>query len=106
MENFPEIVEVLNSPLDKFITFAANDFGCSGSAHDIMVNRVHPLFFKYKAAASKADNRNWWQAMNGPFANEYWKDDFNYIETLEVMEAWEVVDRTEDMHVIDSTWDF
>ena len=44
--------------------------------------------------------------MNGTFANEYWKADFREIEMLEVMEAWEVVDRTEEISVIKSTHDF
>ena len=44
--------------------------------------------------------------MNGPFANEYLKAACKEIETLEIMEAWEVVDITESMSVIKSTRDF
>ena len=70
------------------------------------MNWVHPLFLKAKAAASKEDNPNYWEAMNGPFADEYWKAAVKEIETLEGMDAWDVVDKTPDMNVIDSTWAF
>ena len=46
MDDFPEIGEVLNSTLDKFITFATNDYGYSGFEHDIMVKWVKYLFLK------------------------------------------------------------
>ena len=44
--------------------------------------------------------------MCGPFANEYCRATCTDIETLEKMVAWEVIDRTDDMNVIDSTWTF
>jgi hypothetical protein len=44
--------------------------------------------------------------MNGPFAEEYWKAAVKEIETLEGMNAWTVVEREDDMNVIDSTWAF
>ena len=59
MDDFPEMGEVLNSTLDKFITFSTNDCVYSGSAHDLMVNQVHPFFLKAKFSASKEDNPNW-----------------------------------------------
>ena len=43
MDGFPEIVEVLNITLDKFITFTTNYCGCSGYENYLMVNWVHPL---------------------------------------------------------------
>ena len=58
MYDFTEIREVLNIPLDKFITFSANDCGYSGSSHDIMVNWVHPLILKAKPTTGKTDNTN------------------------------------------------
>ncbi|KAL7460059.1 hypothetical protein ACHAXS_000526 [Conticribra weissflogii] len=97
---------MLESPLSAFITFAANKCGYSGTAKDQVVNWVHPLFLKAKAKASKHDNPNWFQAMNGPFADKYWKAACKEIQTLEDMEAWDVVDRTNDLHVINSTWAF
>ena len=71
-----------------------------------MVNFVHPLFLKAKAAASKEDNPNWWEAMKSPFADEYWKAACKEVETLEGMDSWEVVDKEPGMNVIDSTWAF
>ena len=44
--------------------------------------------------------------MNGPFREEYWTAACKEIETLESMEAWDVVDRTPDMNVIYSIWAF
>ena len=44
--------------------------------------------------------------MNGPFAQEYWEAACIKIETLERMEAWEVVERTPEMNVLPSTWAF
>ena len=69
--DFTEILEVLNIPLGKFIAFATNYCGYSSSAHDIMDNLVHSFFLKPKSDASKADNPNWWQAMNVNFSSEY-----------------------------------
>ena len=83
----PTIQELLNSPLSNFITLAANDCGYSGTAEDLIVNYVHPLFLQAKAAASKEGNPNWCQAMNGPFKEEYWKASVTKIETLESMHA-------------------
>ena len=87
----PSIQELLDSPLSNFITLAANDCGYSGTTKELIVNHVHPLFLQAKAAASKEDNPNWRQAMNGPFADEYWKAALSEIETLESMRAWDVV---------------
>ena len=67
---------------------------------------MHPLFLKAKSEASKEDNPNWKQAMNGPFKAEYWEAAVKEIETLEAMDAWEVVDRSEAGNVIDSVWAF
>ncbi len=49
-----------------------------------MVNWIHLLFLKVKAEASKQDNPNLWQAMNGPFADKYWKAAVKEIRTLEI----------------------
>ena len=69
----PTIEKLLASPLSKFITFAANDCGCSSSFTGIFVTAVHPFFLNAMSEASKEDNPNWHQAMNGPFADESWK---------------------------------
>ncbi|KAL7524697.1 hypothetical protein ACHAXR_002241, partial [Thalassiosira sp. AJA248-18] len=59
-----------------------------------------------KTASNQEDNPSWVQAMNGPFAEEYWQAACIEVETLEKMEAWDVVDRTSDMNVLPSTWAF
>ena len=105
-ESIPTITELLDSPIFNYITLAANDCGYSGTAEELIVNYVHPLFLKAKAAASSEDNPNWRQAMNGQFADEYWDAAVSEIETLESMKAWEVVDQEDDMNVIRSTWAF
>ena len=102
----PTVEDIMNSPLSRFIKFAANDCGYKGSTRELIVNWVHPFFLKAQAAASKDDNPNWWEAMRGPFADEFWKAAIAEIETLEKMGAWEVVDRPEKANVIDSTWAF
>ena len=65
------IKELLDSPIYKFITLAANYCGYLGSSEDLIVNHVHPLFLKSKAAASAKDNPNWRRAMNGQSSDEY-----------------------------------
>lgn len=103
------IEDLLNSPLSRFLTLAAADCGYSGTGRDLIVDWIHPFFLQAKAAASKEDNPNWWQAMRGPFAKEYWEAACVEIETLEGMHAWDVIDRgdvPEGRTIIDSTWAF
>ena len=57
-DDLPDIHAIMASPLSRFITFAANDCGCSGSAKDLMVNWIHPMFLKARASASSDDNPN------------------------------------------------
>lgn len=98
--------DIIKSPLSKFIHLAANECGYGGTVQELVCDWVHPLFLKAKSEASSQDNPNWWQAMNGPFADEYWKAACVEIETLENMDAWEVVDIPEGVKPIDSTWAF
>lgn len=102
----PTVESLMACPISKFIHFAANDCGYKGSRYDLICNWVHPLFLKAKSEASKEDNPSWKQAMSGPFKEEYWKAALKEIETLESMDVWEVVDRTDDMNVINSIWAF
>ena len=55
-QDVPTVEEQLDSPLSRFISFAANSCGYSGTTRKLIVNWVHPLFLKAKAEASKADN--------------------------------------------------
>ena len=70
-DGIPTIAELLESPLAKYITLAANDCGYSGTAEELIVSYVHPLFLKAHSAASKEDNPSWKQATQGKFADEY-----------------------------------
>ena len=79
-------------PLYIFITLASNDCIYEGTTKEIIVNCFHPLFLNAHAEASKEDNPNWNQAMNGACANEYWQVMCTELETLEGMVSWYVVD--------------
>ena len=92
--------------MSRFITFAANSCGYSGTTKELIVNWVHPLFLKAKAEASNANNPNWWKAMKSPFADEYWTAAVKEIKTLEKMDCWDVVNCPEGVDTIDSTWAF
>ena len=67
----PSVEELMRNLQAKFIISSANYFGYSGSTDYLIVNWVHPLFPKTKAAASKEDYPNWWEAMHSFFAYEY-----------------------------------
>ena len=84
----PSVESLMASPLAKFIHFAANDCGYSGTRHELIASWVHLLFLKAKTEASKQDNPNWRSATNGPFREEYWTAACKEIETLEGMDAW------------------
>ena len=102
----PTVASLMKSPLDKYITLAKNDCVYEGTKNAFIVNWVHPLFLKAHSEASKDDKPNWNQAMNGPFAYEYWQAACNELENLEGMRDWDVVDREDDMNVIRLTWVF
>ena len=102
----PTAEALINSDLARFVHFAAADCGFDGSIESLTVNWLHPLMLAAKTSASKEDNPNWWTAMNGPFAEEYWEAACLEVLTLEDMDAWEVVEQTDDMNVLPSTWAF
>jgi hypothetical protein len=72
-KTIPTVSDLLASPLAQYITLAANDYGYSGTAKELIVSYVHPLFLKAHSAASKADNPSWREATRGKFADEYWE---------------------------------
>ncbi len=90
----PTITGLLASPLSKFITFAANDCRYSGSFTEIFLNAVHPFCLKAKSEASKEDNQSSHQVMNGPFADQYWKAAEKDIDTLEGVDAWDMIEQS------------
>ena len=67
-DSLPSISNLINSPLSKYITLAANDCGCDGTAEEVIVSYVHPLFLRAHSAASKLDNPGWQEATRGKFA--------------------------------------
>ena len=73
VDSIPTIVELPDSQISNFINMAINDCGYKGTTEYLIVNYVHPLSLKAKAAASQADSPKWRQAMDGQFADEYWE---------------------------------
>ncbi len=61
-DGIPTVAKLMDSPLVKYITLAANDCGYSGTVEELIVNYVHPLFLKAHSAASKLDNPSWKEA--------------------------------------------
>jgi predicted nucleic-acid-binding Zn-ribbon protein len=53
------VANLLESQLAKYITLTANYCGYSGTAKELIVSYVHPLFLKAHSATSKADNPSW-----------------------------------------------
>lgn len=104
--NCPTVKDLFNSPLSCFIHLATRDYSFTGTSNDLICNRIHPLFLNAHSEASKEFNPNWWQAMNGPFAKEYWKAACAEIKTLEDMETWDIIDCPDGINPIDSTWAF
>jgi hypothetical protein len=102
----PSITDLINSPLSKHINLAANDCRYDGTAEELIVSYVHPLFLRTYSAASKMDNPGWREATRGKFANDYWKAMEVKIFTLESINAWDVVEWEDDMNIINSTWAF
>jgi hypothetical protein len=98
----PSVEALMACPLSKYIHFTANDCGYKGLRYEFITNWVHPSFLKAKSEASKEDNPNWKQAINGPFKEENWKAAVKEIETLESMNVWEVLDWPEIGNIIDS----
>ena len=58
-DGIPIVAGLMDSPLAQYITLAANDCGYSGTAKELIVNYVHPLFSKAHSAAIKLDNPSW-----------------------------------------------
>ncbi len=109
-KTIPTVADLLASQMARYITLAANDCAYSGSAKELIVSYVNPLFLKAHSAASKADNPNWQDATRRKISEEYWEAMKLEIVTLENIDAWSVVDRYDSngalYHVIPSTWAF
>ena len=64
----------------------------------------HPMLLSTMANAN--DNPSYHQAMNGPDREGYHNAMDIEIETLVGKDSWEVVDRTDEMNVLNSKWAF
>ena len=102
----PSTEDLLTNDLSKFVHFAASDFGYGGSIEDMVVNWLRPLILAAKANKTDWDNPNWNQAMNGQFSEEYWEAACTEVQTLEKIDAWEVVQRELGMNGLSSKWAF
>lgn len=101
----------LQSEIAPYIQLAYNEveFGSIDDTkllRDFYVNYADPFVLAAKTTASSADNPTWNEAMNGPFAEEYWKAAEVEIRTLEDIEAWTVVERDEAENILPGTWAF
>jgi len=45
-DGIPTVAKLMDSPLARYITLAANDCGYGGTAVELIVSYVHPLFLK------------------------------------------------------------
>jgi hypothetical protein len=107
-DGIPTVAELMDSPLAKYITLAANDCGYSGAVEELMVNYIHSLSLKAYSAAGKLDNPSWKEATRGKFADEYWKAMELEIAILEALGVWEVLEYDSETmpNVIHLTWAF
>ena len=75
--------------------------------HPNLVDYADPRLLQAKASKYNEDNPSWEMAMNGPFADNFWKAAQVELDTLENdMKTWDYVKRTPGMHVLPSTWAF
>ena len=92
-KTIPTVADLFGKTIVQYITLAANDCGYSGTAEELIVSYVHPLFIKAYSATSKAYNSSWHDAARRQFADDYWEAMKLEIATLENIDAWSVVDR-------------
>ncbi len=80
--SIPNTPTLLASPLERYLIIMANKCDTS-SIKDLHVQMILPMILATKTMSTKEDNPTWWQAMNGPYAEEFWKAAQIEIETLE-----------------------
>ncbi len=69
-----------------------------------ILDDYHPLALAAKA--SDADNPRWFEATRGENSEGFWEAMHIEVQTLLSIKAFDVVPRTDDMHVVNSTWAF
>ncbi len=91
---------LLASLLECYLIIMANKCN-TGTIKDLLVQMlISPLILAAKTAAIKEDNPTRCQeAMNGPYAEEYWKAAQIEIETLERIKSWTVVPPSQDQQI-------
>jgi hypothetical protein len=67
--SIPDTLSLLSIPLERYLSVLANSCG-TGTLQDLHLHTISPLILAFFTAATKEDNSNWWQAMNGPYAKE------------------------------------
>ena len=67
-QKIPTVANLMESLLDKFITFVAHACVYEGTTNEFIVNWVHMLFLKAYAEYSKEYNPNWNPEMNSLFS--------------------------------------
>ena len=58
------------------------------------------------AKANSDDNPKWFEAMNGPYSDQFADAAREEIKTLEDIDAWDKIKREKWMNVLKSTWAF
>ena len=87
-----------------YSTFYAKNVARTINLYDDTMDGFHPLLLSTKANAE--DNPTWSEATNGPMPDGFWKAMDIKLDTLTRKYAWTVVDRTNNMTVLESTWAF
>ena len=74
---------------------------------DGLLDSMHPLAFTVKA--NNDDTPNFYQAMNGPDSEGFYRAMCDEMETLEKLEPWDIIpdiEVPEGVNILDSTWVF
>ena len=66
-DHIQTVEDVRKSSLTPSTEFAAN----SGTTHELIVNCVHPLLLRAKAAVNIENKPIWWETMSELFADKY-----------------------------------
>ena len=105
--SFISTLEFLNGNKNNSFAIALSLLHEDKIDEDNILNGLHPLAFMAKANAE--DTPNYYQAMNGPDAEGFYKAMQDEMESLESMDPWEEIPITSvpnGKRVLDSTWVF
>ena len=105
-EQLPIVAWLMASILAKYISLASNDCWYAGTAAELMVNYVQPLFLKAKSAISWEGNPIWREATTRVFSENDWKSMKVNNYTLKSTGAFQIVDWYDSINIIDLKWAF